>query len=134
MKRFVEGVDRSQATLFPEYLEDWVGEDNPWTRASVTSETDIAAITSRNHVSRLKTLLLGSQIAPQGDTYTGQRIPAGRVANFVDCRKLGRQRGRITGQQAIGKFMQRLVTGAQTCRAQVCKADSVGPLLGMTFY
>ncbi len=29
MKRFIEGVDRSQATLFPEYLEDWVGEDNP---------------------------------------------------------------------------------------------------------
>jgi len=25
---FVEGVDRSQATLSPEYLEDWVGEDN----------------------------------------------------------------------------------------------------------
>ena len=29
MKRFVEGVDRSQATLFPEYLEDWIDEDNP---------------------------------------------------------------------------------------------------------
>jgi transposase len=29
MKRFVEGVDRSQATLFPERLDDWVGEDNP---------------------------------------------------------------------------------------------------------
>ena len=29
MKRFVEGVDRSQVTLFPNYLEDWVGEDNP---------------------------------------------------------------------------------------------------------
>jgi transposase len=29
MKRFVEGTDRSQATLFPEYLEDWVHEDNP---------------------------------------------------------------------------------------------------------
>jgi len=28
MKRFVEGVDRSQATLFAERLEDWVGEDN----------------------------------------------------------------------------------------------------------
>ncbi len=28
MKRFVEGVDRSQSTLFPERLEDWVGEDN----------------------------------------------------------------------------------------------------------
>jgi len=29
MKRFVEGVDRGQATLFPEYLEDWICEDNP---------------------------------------------------------------------------------------------------------
>ena len=28
MKRFVEGVDRDQATLFPECLEDWVDEDN----------------------------------------------------------------------------------------------------------
>ncbi len=29
MKRFVEGVDREQVTLFPERLEDWIGEDNP---------------------------------------------------------------------------------------------------------
>jgi transposase len=29
MKRFVEGVVREQATLFPEYLEDWIGNDNP---------------------------------------------------------------------------------------------------------
>jgi transposase len=29
MKRFVEGQDRAQSTLFPEYLEDWIGEDNP---------------------------------------------------------------------------------------------------------
>ncbi len=29
MKRFVEGVDRSQATLFPERPEDWVEKDNP---------------------------------------------------------------------------------------------------------
>src|SRR6516164_5356756 len=29
MKRFVEGTARGQATLFPEYLEDWIGEDNP---------------------------------------------------------------------------------------------------------
>ena len=28
MKRFIEGVDRNQATLFPDRLEDWVGEDN----------------------------------------------------------------------------------------------------------
>ena len=29
MKRFVEGVDRNQATLFPERLDDYVGDDNP---------------------------------------------------------------------------------------------------------
>ena len=28
MKRFVEGVDRDQAPLFPESLEDWVEENN----------------------------------------------------------------------------------------------------------
>src|SRR3974377_2049493 len=29
MKRFVEGIDRGQATLFPECLEDWIDENNP---------------------------------------------------------------------------------------------------------
>ncbi|MHA1565921.1 MAG: transposase, partial [Alphaproteobacteria bacterium] len=29
MNRFVEGVDRGQATLFPECLQDWISEDNP---------------------------------------------------------------------------------------------------------
>ena len=29
MKRFIEGTDRGQSTLFPECLEDWVDEDNP---------------------------------------------------------------------------------------------------------
>ena len=29
MKRFVEGTDRGQSALFPECLEDWIGEDNP---------------------------------------------------------------------------------------------------------
>jgi len=29
MKRFVAGTDRGQSTLFPECLEDWIGEDNP---------------------------------------------------------------------------------------------------------
>ena len=29
MKRFVAGIAREQAMLFPEYLEDWVDEDNP---------------------------------------------------------------------------------------------------------
>ena len=29
MKRFVEGADRGQSTLFPECLEDWIDQDNP---------------------------------------------------------------------------------------------------------
>ncbi len=29
MKRFIEGVDRSQTTLFPDRLEDWIDDDNP---------------------------------------------------------------------------------------------------------
>jgi len=29
MKRFVEGVDREQSTLFPDRLDDYIGEDNP---------------------------------------------------------------------------------------------------------
>src|SRR5713101_4375179 len=28
MKRFIEGTDRGQRTLFPEYLEDWIDENN----------------------------------------------------------------------------------------------------------
>jgi hypothetical protein len=27
MRRFVEGADRGQTTLFPECLEDWIGAD-----------------------------------------------------------------------------------------------------------
>jgi transposase len=29
MKRFIVGEDRSQATLLPEYLDDYIAEDNP---------------------------------------------------------------------------------------------------------
>src|SRR5271169_3756621 len=29
MKRFIEGADRSQSTLFPEHLDDYIAEDNP---------------------------------------------------------------------------------------------------------
>ena len=29
MKRFIEGMNRTQSTLFPESLEDYIAEDNP---------------------------------------------------------------------------------------------------------
>ena len=42
MKRFVQGEDRSQSTLFPESLEDYISEDNP-VRASALSNASGAA-------------------------------------------------------------------------------------------
>ena len=45
MKRFVEGVDRGQSTLFPECLDDWIGEDNPVRVIDVfADELDLAAL------------------------------------------------------------------------------------------
>src|SRR6202789_617251 len=29
MRRFIEGEDRSQSTLFPEHLDDYIAQDNP---------------------------------------------------------------------------------------------------------
>src|SRR5712664_1900437 len=45
MRRFVEGTDRGQSTLFPECLEDWIGEDNPVRVIDVfVDELDLAAL------------------------------------------------------------------------------------------
>src|SRR5438093_5632015 len=45
MGRFVEGLDRSQITLFPECLEDWIGEDNPVRVIDVfVDELDLAGL------------------------------------------------------------------------------------------
>jgi transposase len=45
MKRFVEGVDRGQSTLFPECLDDWIGEENPVRVIDVlVDELDLAAL------------------------------------------------------------------------------------------
>ena len=45
MKRFVEGTDREQSTLFPECLEDWIHEDNPVRVIDVfVDELDLGAL------------------------------------------------------------------------------------------
>jgi transposase len=45
MKRFVEGTDRGQRTLFPECLEDWICEDNPVRTIDVfVDELDLAEL------------------------------------------------------------------------------------------
>ena len=45
MKRFVEGTDRGQSTLFPECLEDWIDENNPVRVVDVfVDELDLANV------------------------------------------------------------------------------------------
>ena len=45
MKRFIEGADRGQSTLFPECVEDWIGEDNPVRLIDVfVDELDLAEL------------------------------------------------------------------------------------------
>src|ERR1022692_2464368 len=45
MKRFVEGTDRGKSTLFPESLEDWIGEDNAVRVVDVfVEELDLAGL------------------------------------------------------------------------------------------
>lgn len=45
MKRFIEGEDRTQVTLLPECLDDYIGEDNPVRVVDVfVDELDLAAL------------------------------------------------------------------------------------------
>jgi hypothetical protein len=45
MTRFVVGDDRSQSTLFPERLDDYLGEDNPVRAIDVlVDELDLAKL------------------------------------------------------------------------------------------
>jgi transposase len=45
MKRFVEGEDRRQGVLLPEYLDDWVSEENPVRAVDVfVDELDLKAL------------------------------------------------------------------------------------------
>ena len=45
MKRFIEGTDRGQATLFPDCLADWIDENNPVQVIDVfVDELDLAAL------------------------------------------------------------------------------------------
>jgi len=45
MRRFIEGEDRRQGTLLPEYLDDYVSEENPVRVIDVfVDELDLAAL------------------------------------------------------------------------------------------
>ena len=45
MKRFIEGADRNQSTLFPECLDDYIAQDNPVRVVDVfVDELDLARL------------------------------------------------------------------------------------------
>jgi transposase len=44
MKRFVEGADRGQSTMLPEYLDDWVDESNPVRRDAFIDALNLAKL------------------------------------------------------------------------------------------
>ena len=74
MKRFVEGADRSQITLFPECLEDWIDDDNPVRVIDVfVDELDLAVLgfSDRTH-------------APQQTATSRGRNHLARMAAGVD--------------------------------------------------
>ncbi len=51
MKRFVEGEDRTQRTLFPERLDDYIGEDNSIPVVDVfVDEIDLGAVSPLSSV------------------------------------------------------------------------------------
>lgn len=61
MKRFIEGEDRSQSVIFPERLDDYIGEDNP-----------VRAIDAFVEELDLADLWTGMPTAP-GEVHTGRR-------------------------------------------------------------
>ena len=61
MRRFVEGVDRGQTTLFPECLEDWIGEDNAVRAVDVfVEELDLAELGFGGSIPRNRPTLVSS--------------------------------------------------------------------------
>jgi hypothetical protein len=75
MKRFVEGADRGQRTLFPECLEDWISESDDLVRSGPGPRT-----------------LFAELIAHLGE--------AGESARMCDIRDKWRRAGAGTGQVA----------------------------------
>ena len=58
MKRFVEGEDRSQSTLFPERLDDYIAKENP-----VRAIDAFVGFHKASPISRPRCILIGGLIA-----------------------------------------------------------------------
>ena len=100
MKRFVEGVDRGQSTLFPECLDDWIDEDNPVRVIDVfVDELDLSALDfggvdpkglqPPRACARAMTILLGPPPVHRG-AFIGSRPAWARPSGQKVCRQATR--------------------------------------------
>jgi hypothetical protein len=76
MKRYVVGQDRSQSTLFPEVLDDYIAEDNPVRVVDVFVHLKEKVETVKAQMRRLKQL--GKQMAKAPDAQISLTDPDAR--------------------------------------------------------
>jgi hypothetical protein len=60
MKRFVEGQDRRQGVLLPEFLDDWVSEENPVRAIDVFVDVRIRRATVEHPFGTLKAWMVAT--------------------------------------------------------------------------
>src|SRR5215475_14452699 len=95
MKRFVEGTDRGQSTLFPECLEDWIHEDNPVRVIDVFVDEVDSRRLEHEAGRNVEVMWLTGRLAPDHKTIANFRKDNGRAirqvcAQFVAlCRNIG---------------------------------------------
>ena len=85
MRRFVEGVDRSQTTLFLESLDDWIDENksvrviDAFVNALNLSALDFGGVVPETQLERAKTLHRGFRVIRPGQDPVG-RMNSGQKA------------------------------------------------------
>ena len=96
MKRFVEGADRGQSTLFPECLEDWIGEDNPVRVIDVfVEELELAQLGFDGVDSRARKMTVDYHVAQTATrrTFRHGQDPQRHSATINYCTAKGRREG-----------------------------------------
>jgi transposase len=121
MKRFIEGEDRSQITLFPDRLEDYVAEDNP-----------VRAVDA--FVDQLDLIGLGfSRVVPQRTGHPSYRCADllklhiyGYLNRVQSSRRLEREAARSLGQERRNPLWRRRIrftrkpTSANSAEFEIC--------------
>ena len=83
MKRFIEGLDRSQTTLLPECIDDYVDEDSPVRAVDAFIDMlDLAALGFELEFDPATVRFSGLDITPAGlawETFEASEVEPGRL-------------------------------------------------------